>query len=96
VPQLSADQPRPAFSPAPSFTISVRSTKLTYNRSFSYSTRGQLLGHMIIELEMLQAKLPLVPGFPESLKTLVEAPHHQPSLDNMISARPNCPCSPKR
>ena len=46
--------------------------ELTYNRSFSYSTRGQLLGHMIIELEMLQAKLPLVPGFPESLKTLVE------------------------
>ena len=24
--------------------------ELTYNRSFSYSTRGQLLGHMIIEL----------------------------------------------
>jgi len=46
--------------------------ELTYNRSFSYSTRGQLLGHMIIELEMLQAKLPLVPGFPESLKALVE------------------------
>ncbi len=46
--------------------------ELTYNRSFSYSTRGQLLGHMIIELEMLQAKAPLVPGFPESLKILVE------------------------
>jgi 3'-5' exoribonuclease len=46
--------------------------ELTYNRSFSYTTRGQLLGHMIIELEMLQAKLPMVPGFPESLKTLVE------------------------
>jgi 3'-5' exoribonuclease len=46
--------------------------ELTYNRSFSYSTRGQLLGHMIIELEMLQAKLPQIPGFPDSLKTLVE------------------------
>ncbi len=46
--------------------------ELTYNRSFSYSTRGQLLGHMIIELEMLQEKLALVPGFPEELKTLVE------------------------
>ena len=46
--------------------------ELTYNRSFSYSTRGQLLGHMIIELEMLQAKLAQVPGFPEELKTLVE------------------------
>ena len=31
--------------------------ELTYARSFSYSTRGQLLGHMIIELEMLQQKL---------------------------------------
>jgi 3'-5' exoribonuclease len=46
--------------------------ELTYNRSFSYTTRGQLLGHMIIELEMLQAKLTQVPGFPDSLKTLVE------------------------
>jgi 3'-5' exoribonuclease len=46
--------------------------ELTYNRSFSYSTRGQLLGHMIIELEMLQAKLALVPDFPDDLKTLVE------------------------
>ncbi len=46
--------------------------ELTYNRSFSYSTRGQLLGHMVIELEMLQAKLSLLPGFPEELKTLLE------------------------
>jgi 3'-5' exoribonuclease len=46
--------------------------ELTYNRSFSYTHRGQLLGHMIIELEMLQAKLALVPGFPDELKTLVE------------------------
>jgi 3'-5' exoribonuclease len=46
--------------------------ELTYNRAFSYTTRGQLLGHMIIELEMLQAKLQLVPGFPDELKTLVE------------------------
>ena len=46
--------------------------ELTYNRSFSYTTRGQLLGHMIIELEMLQAKLQGMPDFPDSLKTLVE------------------------
>ncbi|HJW98630.1 MAG TPA: OB-fold nucleic acid binding domain-containing protein [Terriglobales bacterium] len=46
--------------------------ELTYNRSFSYTTKGQLLGHMIIELEMLQAKLALLPGFPEELKTLLE------------------------
>ncbi len=46
--------------------------ELTYNRSFSYTTRGQLLGHMIIELEMLQEKIALVPGFPGELKTLIE------------------------
>jgi 3'-5' exoribonuclease len=46
--------------------------ELAYNRSFSYTTRGQLLGHMIIELEMLQAKLALQPGFPDELKTMIE------------------------
>ncbi|MGC2727880.1 MAG: HD domain-containing protein, partial [Candidatus Sulfotelmatobacter sp.] len=46
--------------------------ELAYNRSFSYTTRGQLLGHMIIELEMLQAKLAMVPDFPVELKTLLE------------------------
>ena len=46
--------------------------ELTRNRSFSYTTRGQLLGHMIIELEMLQAKLEKLPDFPHELKTLVE------------------------
>ena len=46
--------------------------ELTYNRAFSYTTRGQLLGHMIIELEMLQAKLAQLPSFPPELKTLLE------------------------
>jgi 3'-5' exoribonuclease len=46
--------------------------ELSYSRSFSYTTRGQLLGHMIIELEMLQRKIALVPGFPEEMKVLIE------------------------
>ena len=46
--------------------------ELTYHRSFTYTTRGQLLGHMIIELEMLKAKVDQVPGFPAELKTLLE------------------------
>jgi len=46
--------------------------ELSYSRSFGYTDRGQLLGHMIIELEMLQAKLKPLPDFPDSLKTLVE------------------------
>ncbi len=46
--------------------------ELTYSRSFSYTSRGQLLGHMIIELEMLQAKIANIPGFPDEMKTLLE------------------------
>jgi 3'-5' exoribonuclease len=46
--------------------------ELSWARSFSYTTRGQLLGHMIIELEMLQDKLKNLPDFPPELKNLVE------------------------
>src|SRR5207245_100372 len=46
--------------------------ELAYNRSFSYTTRGQLLGHMVIELEMVHAKIAQVPNFRSELKTLVE------------------------
>jgi len=46
--------------------------ELTYQRSISYTTSGQLLGHMIIELEMLHEKLARIPGFPAELKMLIE------------------------
>src|SRR5205809_2605302 len=46
--------------------------ELAFTRSFSYTSRGQLLGHMVIELEMLQAKIANIPGFPDELKTLLE------------------------
>ncbi len=51
--------------------------ELSYNRSFAYTTEGQLLGHMIIELEMLHAKIAAVERaqqqpFSKELKTLVE------------------------
>ncbi|HET9695617.1 MAG TPA: HD domain-containing protein, partial [Terriglobales bacterium] len=46
--------------------------ELTFARSFAYTTRGQLLGHMIIELEMLQEKLAQLPEFPAQYKTLIE------------------------
>jgi 3'-5' exoribonuclease len=46
--------------------------ELAFARSFTYTTRGQLLGHMIIELEMLQQKLAQIPGFPSEYKTLLE------------------------
>ena len=46
--------------------------ELTYARSFGYSTEGQLLGHMIIELEMLHKKIAMIPDFPAQLKILIE------------------------
>jgi len=46
--------------------------ELSYQRSISYTTEGQLLGHMIIELEMLHEKLAPIPGFPGELKILIE------------------------
>ncbi|HUI83304.1 MAG TPA: OB-fold nucleic acid binding domain-containing protein [Candidatus Binatia bacterium] len=46
--------------------------ELAYQRSIAYTTQGQLLGHMIIELEMLHEKLMRLPGFPEELRVLIE------------------------
>jgi 3'-5' exoribonuclease len=46
--------------------------ELSFSRTCAYTTRGQLLGHMVIELEMLHEKIALVPGFPGEYKTLLE------------------------
>jgi 3'-5' exoribonuclease len=46
--------------------------ELTYERSFGYSTEGQLLGHIIIALRMVDEKMRQVPDFPPKLRTLLE------------------------
>jgi 3'-5' exoribonuclease len=46
--------------------------ELAYQRSITYTAKGQLLGHMIIELEMLHQKIAHVPGFPDEYKLLLE------------------------
>ncbi len=46
--------------------------ELEYHRSFGYTTEGQLLGHMAIVMDMLNAKAALVPGFPPKLKILIQ------------------------
>jgi 3'-5' exoribonuclease len=54
-------------------------SELTYDRSFGYSTEGQLLGHIVIGLRMIQEKIARFPDFPPRLRTLVEhmiASHH--------------------
>lgn len=46
--------------------------ELNYRRSFSYSTRGLLLGHITIGLEMADEKIRTIPGFPPELKEKIE------------------------
>ena len=46
--------------------------ELSYARSFGYTTEGQLLGHLIIDLELLHAKLGQIPDFPSQFKILIE------------------------
>ena len=46
--------------------------ELNYERGFSYSDDGQLLGHITIALGMVADKLRGLPDFPARLRTLVE------------------------
>lgn len=45
--------------------------ELNYARGFSYSTEGQLLGHIVIGMRMIDEKLRLLPDFPAPLRDLV-------------------------
>jgi 3'-5' exoribonuclease len=46
--------------------------ELSYERGFSYSSDGQLLGHIIMGLRLLHAKFDKLADFPPKLRTLVE------------------------
>jgi 3'-5' exoribonuclease len=46
--------------------------ELSYARSFGYSADGQLLGHIVIGLRMIGAKIDTLDGFPAKLRTLLE------------------------
>jgi 3'-5' exoribonuclease len=46
--------------------------ELTYDRSFGYSTEGQLIGHIVIGMRMIDEKIRAVPDFPERLRTLLQ------------------------
>jgi 3'-5' exoribonuclease len=45
--------------------------ELTYTRSFGYSTEGQLLGHIVIGVRIVDEKVRLMPDFPPSLRDLL-------------------------
>jgi 3'-5' exoribonuclease len=46
--------------------------ELNYARSFSYSTPGQLLGHIVIGVQMIEEKLRGLNDFPPKLRMLLE------------------------
>jgi 3'-5' exoribonuclease len=46
--------------------------ELCYERAIGYSTEGQLLGHIVMELETVSRAMKEIAGFPEKLKTVVE------------------------
>jgi 3'-5' exoribonuclease len=46
--------------------------ELSYERSLGYTDEGQLLGHILIEYELVTKKMDAVEGFPPGLKTLVQ------------------------
>jgi 3'-5' exoribonuclease len=46
--------------------------ELCYERAISYTTEGQLLGHIILELEQVTKKMDSIEGFPPDLKTLIK------------------------
>jgi len=46
--------------------------ELSYERSLGYTDDGQLLGHILIEYELVTKKIDAIDGFPPALKTLVQ------------------------
>jgi 3'-5' exoribonuclease len=46
--------------------------ELSYDRSFGYSSDGQLLGHIVLGLRFIANKLERLPDFPPKLRVLVE------------------------
>jgi len=46
--------------------------ELSYERSFDYTTEGNLLGHISMAQELLSRKMDAIEGFPERLRVLVQ------------------------
>jgi 3'-5' exoribonuclease len=46
--------------------------ELCYERSVGYTVEGQLLGHIVMELEIVTKAMDAIEGFPAKLKTVVE------------------------
>ena len=46
--------------------------ELCYERAIGYTTEGQLLGHIVMELETVSRAIDKIEGFPPALKTVVQ------------------------
>jgi 3'-5' exoribonuclease len=46
--------------------------ELCYERAISYTVEGQLLGHIVMELETVSKAIDAIEGFPANLKTVVQ------------------------
>jgi 3'-5' exoribonuclease len=46
--------------------------ELCYDRAIGYTTEGQLLGHIVMELETVSKAMDAIEGFPTNLKTVVQ------------------------
>src|SRR4029077_9246304 len=46
--------------------------ELCYERAIGYTTPGQLLGHIVMELETVTRAIDKIDGFPSALKTVVQ------------------------
>jgi 3'-5' exoribonuclease len=46
--------------------------ELSYERAITYTVEGHLLGHIILELELVGKKMDAIEGFPAELKTVVK------------------------
>jgi len=46
--------------------------ELSFERALDYTDQGQLLGHLVMEVEMVNQKIATVPDFPEELAMLVK------------------------
>jgi 3'-5' exoribonuclease len=46
--------------------------ELCYDRAIGYTTEGQLLGHIVMELETVTKAMNAIVGFPANLKTVVQ------------------------
>jgi len=46
--------------------------ELCYERAVGYTSEGQLLGHIIMELDTVTKAMDAIPGFPSKLKTVVQ------------------------